>query len=282
MGEAMVSRLLGAGHEIIVYNRTAAKASALIAQGAVLASTIADAASPGIVITMLADDSALRAVAQGAGGIIDSLPPGGVHLAMGTHDVKAIESLASEHVAAGKSMLCSPVLGRPDAVTAGRLGIIVAGESGAVNKCMPVLESLGRRVFLAGANPCSAAAMKLANNFLLACAIEALGEAFTLVEKTGVSATVFQDVITDGLFACPAYTTYAKIIAEKAWDHVGFTVALALKDVTLALAAGGIAGVPMPSANVCRDRLLGAIAHGDGQRDWAAMALEQARASGLS
>jgi 3-hydroxyisobutyrate dehydrogenase-like beta-hydroxyacid dehydrogenase len=282
MGHAMASRLLGAGHELIIYNRTASKASDLVAKGAIMSSTIADAASTGIVITMLADDAALRAVAQGAGGIIASLPPSGVHMVMGTHDVEAIQSLAGQHTAAGKSMLSSPVLGRPDAVTAGRLGIIVAGESEAVNKCMPVLQSLGRRVFLAGPDPSSAAAMKLANNFLLACAIEALGEAFALVEKSGGSAALFHDVITDGLFACPAYTTYAKIIAEKAWDRVGFTVGLALKDISLALAAGAIAGVPMPSANVCRDRLLGAIAHGDGQLDWAAMALDQARASGLS
>jgi 3-hydroxyisobutyrate dehydrogenase-like beta-hydroxyacid dehydrogenase len=123
--------------------------------------------------------------------------------------------------------------------------------------------------------------MKLANNFLLACAIEALGEAFALVEKSGVDAGVFHDMVTDGMFASPAYNTYAKIIAEKDWDRVGFTVALALKDVNLALAAGNIAGVPMPSANTCRDRLLGAISHGDAERDWAAMALEQARASGL-
>jgi 3-hydroxyisobutyrate dehydrogenase-like beta-hydroxyacid dehydrogenase len=97
----------------------------------------------------------------------------------------------------------------------------------------------------------------------------------------GVDAQVFHDLITDGLFASPAYSTYARIIADKSWDRVGFTVELALKDINLALAAGKLAGVPLPSADVCRDRLLGAMAHGDDQRDWAAMALEQARASGL-
>jgi 3-hydroxyisobutyrate dehydrogenase-like beta-hydroxyacid dehydrogenase len=89
-------------------------------------------------------------------------------------------------------------------------------------------------------------------------------------------------VLTDGMFACPAYQTYATLIADKSWDQVGFTVALALKDIDLALAAGSDAGVPMPSTEVCRQRLLGAITHGDRQRDWSAMALEQARASGLA
>lgn len=278
----MAGRLLSAGHELMVYNRTAAKTASLTARGALAASTIAETASyAGLVLTMLADDAALAAVSHDKGGLIEALPAGGIHVAMGTHSVQIIRSLASAHAKAGQVLLAAPVLGRPEAVTAGRLGVMVAGEAGAVARCRPLLESLGRRVFAAGSDPGSAAAMKLANNLLLACAIEAMGEAFSLVQKCGVDGNVFHDVITDGLFASPAYNAYAKIIADKSWDQVGFTVELALKDVTLALAAGAGAAVPMPSVNVCRDRLLGAISHGDGQRDWAAMALEQARASGL-
>jgi 3-hydroxyisobutyrate dehydrogenase-like beta-hydroxyacid dehydrogenase len=201
---------------------------------------------------------------------------------MGTHDVEHIRTLAAAHARAGQFLLAAPVLGRPEAVTAGRLGVIVGGDPGAIERCLPVLEALGRRLFRAGIDPASASAMKVANNFLLACAIEAMGEAFSLVQKSGVDRAVFHEMLTDGLFACPAYTTYAKIIAEQAWDTVGFTVVLALKDIDLALAAGTAAGVPMPSAGVCRERLLGAITHGDAQRDWSAMALEQARASGLA
>jgi 3-hydroxyisobutyrate dehydrogenase-like beta-hydroxyacid dehydrogenase len=283
MGQAMVARLLAAGHDLILYNRTAEKLAPFLAKGARAASTLAQAAQfSGVVMTMLADDPALRAVCQGDGGLIATLPPEGIHVAMGTHDVKTIRALAEAHAAAGQTLIAAPVLGRPEAVTAGTLGVIVGGDGPAVERCMPLFEALGRRVFPAGADPGSASAMKLANNFLLACAIEALGEAFSLVEKSGVDRSVFHDVVTDGIFASPAYSTYAKIIANKAWDTVGFTVALGLKDVNLALAAGQAAGVPLPSANVCRDRLLGAIAHGDGHRDWAAMALDQARASGLA
>jgi 3-hydroxyisobutyrate dehydrogenase-like beta-hydroxyacid dehydrogenase len=283
MGQSMVSRLLSAGCGVAVYNRTAEKVPPLVAGGAHAAATIAEAANyAGVVLTMLSDDAALAAVAEGSGGLIAALPMGGIHIVMGTHSVEVIRSLASAHARAGQILLAAPVLGRPEAVTAGRLGIIVAGEASAIERCGPILAALSRRMFRAGTDPGSAAAMKLANNCLLACAIEALGEAFSLVEKFGADSGVFRELITDGMFACPAYETYARIIAEKAWDQVGFTVTLALKDIDLGLAAGTVAGVPMPSAQVCRDRLLGAISHGDQRRDWAAMALEQARASGLA
>lgn len=117
---------------------------------------------------------------------------------------------------------------------------------------------------------------------MLGCAIEAMAEAYALVRKNGVEPGVLHDVLTDGLFACPAYKTYARLIADEAWDQAGFTARLALKDVRLALAAGDAANVPLPGASLLRDRLLGALAHGDGERDWSVLALEQARASGLA
>ena len=105
--------------------------------------------------------------------------------------------------------------------------------------------------------------------------MEAMGEAFSLVRKYGVDPAVFYDVMTDGLFAAPAYKVYGDIMAKEDYDRVGITATLGLKDANLALAAGEAAGVPLPSCNVWRDRLVGAIAHGDGERDWAVMALEQ-------
>jgi 3-hydroxyisobutyrate dehydrogenase-like beta-hydroxyacid dehydrogenase len=283
MGQAMAARLLAAGHEVLLYNRTAGKLAALLAQGAREAGSLAEAArSAGIVLTMLADDTALRSVTEGPAGLLATLPRGGIHIAMGTHDVEHIRTLAAAHAAAGQILLAAPVLGRPEAVSAGSLGVIVGGSPAAIERCLPLFQALGRRVFRAGEDPGSASTLKLANNFLLACAIEAMGEAFALVQKGGVDSAVFHEVLTDGLFACPAYRTYGKIIAEKAWDQVGFTTTLALKDIDLVLAAGQASAVPLPSAAVCRERLQGAIAHGDAHRDWSAMALEQARSSGLA
>jgi len=283
MGQAMATRLVQAGHELMVYNRTAAKLAPLTALGAKPTGSVAEAARlADVVITMVTDDAALRTVSEGSGGLIETLPRGGIHIAMGTHRVPYIQKLAQAHAAAGQVLLSAPVLGRPEAVTAGRLGVLVAGDASAVERCRPLLQALGRRVFEAGRDPRAAAAMKLANNMLLGCAIAAMGEAFALVQKCGADPGSFYDVLTDGLFAAPAYSIYGRIIADKSWDKAGFTVALGLKDIELALDAGHGAAVPLPSAAVARDRLIGALAHGNEERDWAVMALESARASGLA
>jgi 3-hydroxyisobutyrate dehydrogenase-like beta-hydroxyacid dehydrogenase len=283
MGQAMVHRLLDAGHQVVVYNRSADKLGAVLERGAIHAPTIRDAASrsDGLVLSMLADDRALNAVADGPDGLIASLPAHAVHVVMGTHAVSTVRALAARHAAAGQTLVSAPVLGRPEAVTAGKLGIIVAGSPAAAEKARPALESIGRRLFPAGDEPGAACAVKLANNMLLACAIEAIGEAFSLVEKSGASGALFREILVDGMFASPAYTAYATIIADKSYDKVGFTATLALKDINLALAAGDTAAVPLPSVGVCRDRLLSAVAHGDAEKDWAIMAREQALASGL-
>jgi 3-hydroxyisobutyrate dehydrogenase-like beta-hydroxyacid dehydrogenase len=174
------------------------------------------------------------------------------------------------------------MLGRPDAVSSGQAGMVVAGPAESVARCRPLFDAVARRVFEAGADPAGAAAIKIANNFVLGCAIEAMGEGFSLIRKHGVAPQVFYDVMTEGLFGAPAYKVYGKIIVDEAYDTVGQMAVLGLKDADLALAAGGAVGVPLPSANVWRDRLVGAVAHGDAGRDWAVMAREQARASGLA
>ncbi len=283
MGQAMVHRLLDAGHQVVVYNRSADKLKDVLERGAIHAPSIKAAAaqSEGLVLSMLADDRALNAVADGPEGLIANLPANGVHVAMGTHAVGTIRALAARHAQAGQSLVAAPVLGRPEAVTAGKLGIIVAGPAAAAEKARPAFEAIGRRVFAAGEEPGAASAVKLANNMLLACAIEAMGEAFSLVEKSGAPGALFREILVDGMFASPAYNAYSTIIADKSYDKVGFTAQLALKDVSLALAAAELAAVPLPSVSVCRDRLLSAIAHGGAEKDWAIMAHEQAIASGL-
>ena len=103
-----------------------------------------------------------------------------------------------------------------------------------------------------------------------------MGEGFALTRKYGVDMPVFYDVMTDGLFNCSAYKVYGKIMVDESYSKVGQMAVLGLKDANLALEAGGLKGVPLPSGNVWRDRLVGAVAHGDGDKDWAVMALEQA------
>jgi 3-hydroxyisobutyrate dehydrogenase-like beta-hydroxyacid dehydrogenase len=173
-------------------------------------------------------------------------------------------------------------MARPEGVAAGTAGIFVSGAPEAVDKCRPLFQVLGRRTFEGGTDPEAASAMKIANNFMLGCAIEAMGEAFALTRKYGVPPSVLYDVISDGLFNCIAYKGYGKIIVDQSYDKVGQMAELGLKDANLALQAANLVMVPMPSCNVWRDRLIGAIAHGDGDKDWAVMAREQARASGLA
>ena len=137
------------------------------------------------------------------------------------------------------------------------------------------------RVIDAGAEPAGASVIKIANNFVLGCAIEALGEGFALTRKYGIAPEVFFSVLTDGLFNCPAYKSYGTIISGQKYLPAGQRAMNGLKDANLALAAGEAVGVPLPSGNVWRDRLIGAVAHGEGEHDWAVMAQDQARASGL-
>jgi 3-hydroxyisobutyrate dehydrogenase-like beta-hydroxyacid dehydrogenase len=283
MGSAMARRLLEAKHQVGVFNRTAAKAQSLVEAGAKAMATLADAARHGeAVFTMLSDDAALDEVAGRPGGLLESLPQGGVHICSGTHGIGVILKLKAAHATRGQVLVTAPMLGRPEVVASGQAGMVIAGPAAVLRRCAPLFEAMARRVIEAGAEPEAATAIKIANNFVLGCAIEAMGEGFSLVRKYGVAPQVLNEVMTEGLFACWAYKAYGKIIVEESYAQVGQKATLGLKDANLALAAGEAAGVPLPSGNVWRDRLVGAVAHGDGDKDWAVMALEQARASGLA
>jgi 3-hydroxyisobutyrate dehydrogenase-like beta-hydroxyacid dehydrogenase len=281
MGQAMVRRLLEAKHEVGVYNRTPEKAKPLVEAGARIMPSIADAARYGeVTYTMLADDDALMRVSFG--GLIDALPKGGIHVCAGTHGIPAIRTLKAGHTEKGQILIAAPMMGRPELVSAGTAGVFASGPAAALARCKPLFDAIGRRTFEGGDDPEAATAMKIANNFVLGCAIEAMGEGFALTRKYGVAPSVFYDVMTDGLFNCSAYKVYGKIMVDESYAKVGQMAVLGLKDANLALDAGNLAAVPLPSGNVWRDRLIGAVAHGDGDKDWAVMALEQARASGLA
>ena len=283
MGQAMAKRLLDAKHDVGAYNRTPEKIKDLVAAGAKPVGSIAQACSYGAaVFTMLADDAALADVTEQKGGLLEALPKGGIHICSGTHGVTIIKKLAAQHKERGQILVTAPMLGRPEVVTAGQAGVVIAGPADTLATLRPLFEAISRRAFEAGVDPATATAIKIANNFVLGCAMEAMGEGFSLVRKYGVMPSVFYDVMTDGLFNCSAYKIYGKIMVDESYAKVGQMAVLGLKDADLALVAGGLVGVPLPSGNVWRDRLVGAVAHGDGDKDWAVMALEQARASGLA
>ncbi len=282
MGQGIAANVLGDGHELMVYNRSPGKTDELAAAGAAVARSVVEVcAGRDVVITMLAHDAALEDVVHADGGLLASLPADTIHMAMGTHSVAVTGAMATAHADAAKLFVACPVLGRPDVAAAGQLGLVPGGKAALVDRCRPLLDAIGRRTFEAGDDPASAASIKVTNNFVLGCAIEVMGEAFSLVRKYDVDPAVFYDVLADGMFNCTAYKVYGDIIAKEDYDRVGITATLGLKDANLALQAGEAVGVPLPSGNAWRDRLVGAVAHGDGEKDWAVVGREQARASGI-
>jgi 3-hydroxyisobutyrate dehydrogenase-like beta-hydroxyacid dehydrogenase len=200
---------------------------------------------------------------------------------MGTYGVATIRALEVAHATAGQVLVAAPVLGRPDLAAAGQLGVVPGGPEDAVARCQPLLEVIGKRIFHAGPRPECATAIKLANNAVLGCAMVAMAEGFALVRKYGVMPQVFQDVMVEGLFAATAYKVYGQKMVDESYDQVGSPITVGLKDALLIAAAADIARVPMPSHDIYHQRLLGAVAHGDAERDQAVLAREQARASGL-
>ncbi|MBW8724087.1 MAG: NAD(P)-dependent oxidoreductase [Inquilinus limosus] len=280
MGAAMAARLLDQGWPVAVWNRSPAAEEPLLAKGAVRAATPAEAASGGIVLSMVADDAALKSVTTGDAGILSGLPQDGVHVSMSTVSPGIAADLATAHEAAGVAYLGSPVFGRPPVAGSGQLRIAVSGPAAAKDKVRLMLETLGQ-VHDFGEAPEAANVVKLGGNFMIAAAIEAMAETFTLLEKHGVSSRQAHELYSSSIFAAPVYKLYGDAIVDRAFSPPGFRMPLGLKDVGLAMAAGEKAGVPLPFAAVLRERFIGSIARGRGDLDWSAIALDAAEAAWL-
>jgi 3-hydroxyisobutyrate dehydrogenase-like beta-hydroxyacid dehydrogenase len=282
MGQGMAGRILAAGHDLLVSDPTPGQTDELVAAGAVAVDSPSAATQDrDVVISMLPSDAILKAVLDGENGLIAGLSGDCIHMAMGTHGIPAINRAKGLHDDAGQAFIACPVLGRPDLAAQGRLNLVPGGPADAVASVRPLLDAMGQRNIEVGEDPQAATAVKIANNFVLGCAIETMGEAFSLVEKLGVKPEQFLDVLLQGLFGAPAYEIYGKMIVEGRWDTNGATAVIGLKDADLALEAAAAADVPLPSTLIWRDYLAKAIERGEGHLDWAVMAKEQARASGL-
>jgi len=204
-----------------------------------------------------------------------------IHINLATVSVALAKELAELHRQRKVGYIAAPVFGRPDAAAAGKLNIVVAGDPAVIAKAQPVLDAIGQKVWPVGDNPESANVVKIAGNFMIASAIETMGEAVALCRSHGIKADAFLDILTNTLFAAPAYKLYGGMIAAEKYQPAGFSAPLALKDVRLVLSAADANNVPMPFANVLRDSLMELIATGGGDSDWAAMAQVAARHAGL-
>lgn len=233
MGWHMARRLLEAGHEVIVWNRTRARADALAAAGATVAATAAEAARAGdALLTMLFDDAAHEAVLLGEGGVIDALRPGAVHLSLSTISVAMSERLTAEHARRSQQFVAAPVFGRPSVAAEGRLWIVVAGPDGAVSQIRALLDPLSRGVSVIGTEPRQAHALKLGGNFMISAMIHALGEAFVYAEAQGIPPATFLETVNSALFQSPFYTAYGKVMLHPP-EQPGATIELGAKDLRL-------------------------------------------------
>jgi 3-hydroxyisobutyrate dehydrogenase-like beta-hydroxyacid dehydrogenase len=274
MGHGMAANLLKAGHHVTVYNRSPAKAQDLAQQGATIVRTVAEACGGAVVFTMLADDHAVENVTfgdDGIPGILASLEPGATHVSSSTISVAMSERLAAAHADAGQHYVAAPVFGRPEAAAAAKLFVIAAGDPQVLQPLVPLFDAIGQRTFVVSEQPHAANLVKLSGNFLIASAIESVGEAVALVAKAGVDRQQYVDILTSTLFAAPAYQTYGGLIARQEFEPAGFAATLGLKDIRLVLAAAEVLQVPLPLASLLRDRLLTLVATGGGQLDWSAV-----------
>jgi 3-hydroxyisobutyrate dehydrogenase-like beta-hydroxyacid dehydrogenase len=280
MGLPMARNLLKAGHEITVYNRTRERAESLRTEGATVAGHDADTCGSDVLITMLADDRAVRAVVFD-GQLIPRLASGAVHVSMGTISVAMARELTRAHAEAGNQFISAPVFGRPEAAEAAKLVIIAAGPAKMIECCQPLFDAIGQRTFIVGEEPSNANTVKLAGNFLILSVIESLGEAYALLRKSGVEPEIFLEIMTSSLFAAPVYKTYGNLIAKEQFLPAGFKLLLGLKDVSLVLAAAADARAPMPVASLVRDHILAAIARHGEDLDWSSFAKISADNAGL-
>ena len=271
MGSAIALNLVKAGHEVKVWNRSPEKAAPLVAAGAILAASPAEAASGEIVLTMLADDKALEAVTLGENGIL-AAPNKPIHVSLSTISLALAEKLTAAHEEAGESYVAAPVFGRPAAAAAAKLFVVAAGPADALTTCAPLFEAIGQKTFHLGDTPSAANIVKLSGNFLIMSVIESLAEAMTLAEKHGVEKAALLEILTGTLFGAPIYQVYGQILVEERFRPAGFAAPLGLKDMNLVAAAATDARVPMPVLSLVRDRLLATIAREGDDIDWSGIA----------
>lgn len=282
MGSPMAGNLLQAGHTLTVYNRTPDRAKELVARGArVVASSARAATGVDVLVTMLADDHAVTATVLD-GGVIQALGRGAVHVSMSTISPALSRRLAEAHRAAGQAYVAAPVFGRPDAAAAKRLWVVAAGAADALATARPILEAVGQEVLVVGDDPAAANVVKIGGNFLLAAAIEAIGEAFALVRKHGIDPIRFLEIVNGKVLRSPIYESYGALIAAEHYEPAGFKLKHGLKDVRLALEAGDEVAAPLPLASLIRDHYLAAVARGWEEIDWAALAKVSAVNAGLT
>ena len=266
----MALNVIRAGYPLTVYNRTKEKTTSLAEAGAAVVDSPGEVAKAStVIITMLSDSTALRAVVFEPDGLLESLQPEAVLIDMSTVDPKTSGEVAAAVRAQGAYMLDAPVSGSTGLAEQGSLSIMVGGEQTIHERVRDILLTMGSRTTHVGANG-SAAAMKLAVNIVIGVTMQVLAESVVLAEQAGVARGIALDVLSNSAIASP----FLKYKAPQLLEPLGpaaFTVALMQKDFTLALEMAREVGVPLPTTATANEVLTMARGLGLGDHDFAAV-----------
>ncbi|MFB6946076.1 NAD(P)-dependent oxidoreductase [Streptomyces sp. NPDC060286] len=281
MGFQLAARLLDAGHDVAVYNRTRSKAEPLTEQGATIVDRPADLADRDVVFTMVSASPDLEAVTTGPGGVLnspDAVP--GVLIDSSTVSTRVSALIRSESAKRGTDFLAAPVSGNPKVIAAGKLTVAASGSREVFDQVEPLLALLGRGVTYVGKDEV-ARLVKIAHNVFLGVVTQSLAEITVLAEKGGVSRAAFLQFLNDSVMGS-VYTRYKSPALVNLDFTPTFTMPLLSKDFDLGLSASRELGVPMPLAATTAQLVAGAIGAGHVEEDFAALILEQARNSGIT
>ncbi len=270
MGAPMAARLVDAGHDVSVWNRTPEKAESLVQNGAVQAASPAEAASGAeIVVTMLADPQALEDVVFGPEGVAAGVRSGTTVVEMSTIGVDAVRSLAAR-LPDGVELVDAPVLGSVPQATEGTLKIFVGGDQSAFERCRPVLEAMGTPRHLGSLG--AGAAMKLVANSTLGVVMCGLAEALALADALGLEESAVLDILAESPIGTTVKSKRAKV--ESGVYEANFTLALAAKDLGLVTSAAEAARLQLRLAPAAQEWLEQANAAGLGDLDYSAVIAE--------
>lgn len=249
MGTAMAHRLLEQGFALDFWNRSAKDNSELLAKGAVQVD-LADALKNDFVISFLSNDAAALEVFSEQN--LSAANAGTIHINMSTVSLEASGSLAKVHAKQGIGYIAAPVLGRPIAITNGKLLIVAAGDSKDIDAATVIFEKVSAQYWNVGADHAKANLVILGVNYNLIHALQAIGESVALVESGGVDANTFMEILTHTAFAGSAYAGYGPMIVNRRYSPPGFSMTLGLKDLKLIEDAASAGGLTLPVAAVLR------------------------------
>ncbi len=273
LGTPIAINLKESGHQLFVYNRTLSKTIALQEKGAVVCSSIAALAKEcSIVFTIVSDDTALKNICDGDNGLIQHLPKGSIHVSMSTILPQTADDLYQLHQQQGQHYLATPVFGRPEAAAAKKLNFVYSGDAAVGKQIEPLLKDAGAAgVWDFGENIKAANTVKLCGNFLIASALEAMGESMALANKSGIDAGKMWGMFNQTLFNTPLYHNYSNIILHQKFEPAAFTAKLGLKDINLVLQQASQVKQPMLLAQLLRENLLELVNTGKENTDWSAV-----------